>query len=65
MKEYFDWLAGVNDTVNDFVWTKVGVWLLIIVGLLMTILTKLKMRNCLKQPIHYLLQYPLWSSSDR
>ena len=40
MKEYFDWLAGVNDTVNDFVWTKVGVWLLIIVGLLMTILTK-------------------------
>ncbi len=32
-------LAAVNDAVNTIVWTKVGVWLLIATGLLMTILT--------------------------
>ena len=32
-------LAEVNDVVNSFVWTKVGVWLLIATGLLMTVLT--------------------------
>ena len=37
---YIDTLTEINDTVNDFVWTKVGVWLLIAVGLLMTILTR-------------------------
>ena len=40
MNEFLDNVAQVNDTVNSFVWTKVGVWLLIAVGLLMTILTK-------------------------
>ena len=32
-------LANINDVVNTFVWTKVGVWLLIATGLLMTVLT--------------------------
>ena len=32
-------LAEVNDVINSFVWTKVGVWLLIATGLLMTVLT--------------------------
>ena len=32
-------LAQVNDVVNTFVWTKVGVWLLIATGVLMTVLT--------------------------
>ena len=40
MDGFFDWLAELNDSVNSFVWTKVGVWLLIAVGLIMTILTK-------------------------
>ena len=40
MSDFIDTLASVNDVVNDFVWTKVGVWLLIAVGLLMTVLTK-------------------------
>ena len=40
MDGFLDNVAQVNDTVNSFVWTKVGVWLLIAVGLLMTILTK-------------------------
>ncbi len=32
-------LAAVNDAVNTFVWTKVGVWLLIATGVLLTVLT--------------------------
>ena len=32
-------LVNINDAVNTFVWTKVGVWLLIATGLLMTVLT--------------------------
>ena len=40
MAEYFENLAKYNDVVNSFVWTKVGVWLLIATGILMTILTK-------------------------
>ncbi|MCR5199702.1 MAG: sodium:alanine symporter family protein, partial [Saccharofermentans sp.] len=35
-----DLLARINDAVNSFVWTKTGVWMLIITGILMTILTK-------------------------
>ena len=37
---FIDTLASFNDTVNTFVWTTIGVWLLMAVGLLMTILTK-------------------------
>ena len=33
-------LQNVNDTVNTFVWTTVGVWLLMAVGLIMTVITK-------------------------
>ena len=40
MYGFLDTITEINDSVNTFVWTKVGVWLLIIVGLLMTILTK-------------------------
>ena len=40
MDGFLDNVAQVNDAVNDFVWAKVGVWLLIAVGLLLTILTK-------------------------
>ncbi|MCR5250012.1 MAG: sodium:alanine symporter family protein [Lachnospiraceae bacterium] len=32
-------LAEINDVINSFVWTKVGVWLLIATGLLLTVLT--------------------------
>ena len=32
-------IAEFNDVINTFVWTKVGVWLLIATGLLMTVLT--------------------------
>ncbi len=37
---FWETLQNVNDTVNTFVWTTVGVWLLMAVGLLMTVLTK-------------------------
>jgi len=40
MYGFLDSVAEINDTVNSFVWTRVGVWLLILVGLVMTILTK-------------------------
>lgn len=40
MNSFIDSLAKYNDIVNSFVWTKVGVWLLIATGVLMTILTK-------------------------
>lgn len=39
MQAFFDTLASVNDTINSFVWTKVGLWLLIATGILMTVLT--------------------------
>lgn len=34
-----DFLARINDVVNTFVWTKTGVWLLIITGIIMTVMT--------------------------
>ena len=37
---FWDSLASVNDIVNGFVWTTVGVWLLLATGVLMTVLTK-------------------------
>ena len=37
---FLEKLASVNDVINTFVWTKVGVWLLIAVGVAMTCLTK-------------------------
>ena len=33
-------IAEFNDIINTFVWTKVGVWLLIATGVLLTLLTK-------------------------
>ena len=40
MDSFINNVAEVNDMVNDFVWTKVGVWLLIAAGLILTISTK-------------------------
>ena len=37
---FLDRLASFNDAVNGFVWTTVGVWLLLATGILMTVLTK-------------------------
>ncbi len=37
---FWDGLASFNDAVNGFVWTTVGVWLLLATGILMTVLTK-------------------------
>ena len=36
---FMESLAYYNDIINTFVWTKVGVWLLIGVGIVMTVLT--------------------------
>ncbi|MBR1470604.1 MAG: alanine:cation symporter family protein [Lachnospiraceae bacterium] len=37
---FWESLAVVNDKVNTFVWTTIGVWLLIATGVLMSVLTK-------------------------
>ena len=39
MKNFFDTLANWNDVINGYVWTKIGVWLLLGTGILMTVLT--------------------------
>lgn len=39
MQAFFDSIAKVNDVINTFVWTKVGVWLLIGAGIFMTLVT--------------------------
>ncbi len=38
--KYYDIIASVNDSINGFVWGTVGVWLLLIVGIIMTCMTK-------------------------
>ena len=39
MDQFFSNLAAVNDVINTFVWTKTGVWLLVAVGIVMTVIT--------------------------
>ena len=39
MNSFLDIVTDVNDAVNTLVWTKIGVWLLIAVGVIMTVLT--------------------------
>ncbi|MBQ5312229.1 MAG: sodium:alanine symporter family protein, partial [Oscillospiraceae bacterium] len=39
MNSFLDTITSINDTLNTIVWTKIGVWLLIIVGVIMTCLT--------------------------
>ena len=39
MEQFLEKLAGFNDTVNSFVWVKVGLWLLIAVGIIMSAAT--------------------------
>lgn len=36
MPNFWDTLADINDLVNDFVWTKSGVWLLLAAGIILT-----------------------------
>ena len=36
---FWDTLASINDVINEFVWVKIGIILLIGTGILMTILT--------------------------
>ncbi|MCR5684628.1 MAG: sodium:alanine symporter family protein [Lachnospiraceae bacterium] len=38
--DFWEKLTQFNDSVNGFVWTKVGVWLLLATGVVMTILTR-------------------------
>lgn len=40
MNAFFDKLAGINDVINNFVWVKIGLILLIGTGILMTCCTK-------------------------
>ena len=37
--QFMDKLAKINDVINTFIWTKTGVWLLVGVGIVMTIIT--------------------------
>ncbi len=39
MENFFAKLTEVNDVINTFVWTKTGVWLLVAVGIIMTVIT--------------------------
>lgn len=39
MAVFFDKLAQINDAVNGFVWVKIGLWLLLGTGILMTFMT--------------------------
>ncbi len=40
MEQFFTWLETVNNAINSVVWSKVGLWLLIFAGLVMTCCTK-------------------------
>ena len=40
MEKFFTWLADVNGVINDFVWVKIGLFLLIGAGILLTCATK-------------------------
>lgn len=40
MNHFFDTLTEINNTINEFVWVKIGLVLLIGTGILMTVLTK-------------------------
>ncbi len=39
MDQFFKALESFNSVINDFVWTKTGVWLLVAVGIIMTVVT--------------------------
>ena len=40
MSDFLTNLTNINDAVNTFVWVKIGLFLLIGTGILMTIVTK-------------------------
>lgn len=40
MNGFIETLTSVNDAVNTFIWSKLGVWLLIATGVLLTVMTK-------------------------
>ena len=37
--QFMETLTQINDAINTFVWTKTGVWLLVGIGIVMTIIT--------------------------
>ncbi len=39
MENFMKVLTDVNNVINTFIWTKTGVWLLVAVGIIMTVLT--------------------------
>ena len=39
MENFVAGLTKVNDVINTFIWTKTGVWLLVGVGVIMTVIT--------------------------
>ncbi len=39
MDKFFATLTDVNNVINTFIWTKTGVWLLVAVGIIMTVIT--------------------------
>ena len=40
MEQFLENIININDAVNSFVWVKIGLFLLIGTGILMTIVTK-------------------------
>lgn len=40
MQGFLETLTGINDAVNTFIWSKLGLWLLIATGILLTVMTK-------------------------
>lgn len=40
MQGFLEALTGINDAVNAFIWSKLGLWLLIATGVLLTVMTK-------------------------
>ena len=65
---FWETLQNVNDTVNTFVWTTVGVWLLMAVGLIMTVITKFfqvtHIRHCFKKTVGSLFDQKVISHTN-
>ena len=40
MEQFLENLTNINDAINSFVWVKIGLFLLIGTGILMTVVTK-------------------------
>ena len=40
MEQFLETVASVNDTINSFVWVKIGIIILLVVGIVTTVCTK-------------------------